>query len=123
MFDLGRSVLSPPYSPYLASNNFHIFLLNKDVLNNKKIYQEKQLKTLVKNFLRSKQAEFYLEESRKHQMEWFKTISYVRLIEINLFLNYAQINYILLKQKVFMIKHSGYDCNQIFKRERNWCFK
>ena len=55
ILDSSWSVLPhPPYSPDLAPSDFHLFSSQQNVLNNKKLFAEDQMKTFEEYFLSSK---------------------------------------------------------------------
>ena len=104
VLDLGWPVLPHPlHSSDLSPSDFYLFTSIQNALNEKKkLSPEDQVKTFVKNLLSSKPVEFTLEESSRYQKNgkrWFKRMA---LIEINSMLNHSLINYMLLKQKLWL---------------------
>lgn len=49
----------PPYSPDLAPSDYHLFRYLKNFLGGKRFDTDEELKTAVKNWLSSQEAEFY----------------------------------------------------------------
>ena len=60
----------PPYSLDLVLSNLHLFRSQQNPLNDKKIPQEEQMKTLVEYFSNSKQTEFHLRGINKMSDKW-----------------------------------------------------
>ena len=73
--DLSKSLLSdPPYSPDVASSDFHFFSFFIKCSVKKFSQKDKAKKTFVENFLSLKPGEFYLRIINKLPNKWQKVI-------------------------------------------------
>ena len=103
ILDFGWSLLlHPPYSLELATSDFRLFLSLQNALNGKRFSQD-HANVFIENILSWKPAEFLLMKNQATWFKrWFKIMANVLLIEIDSFLNYSWMNYILQKRKLFM---------------------
>ena len=104
--DLGWSVLPhPPYLPDLVPSDFHLFLFSTKYSEWQKLFSRSDENICGKLF-QLKINWILLERNQQAiQASWSMAAtsdSKYWLIEINSMLNYLWINYILLKQKLFM---------------------
>ena len=74
--ELGGELLPhPPYSPYLAPSDYHLFRSLSNDLRDRKFIEEKDLKIYFKDFFDSKSHEFYFSGIHKLAMRWQEVVN------------------------------------------------
>ncbi|GFW47755.1 mariner Mos1 transposase [Trichonephila clavipes] len=75
LWELGWEVLMhPPYSPYLAPSDYHLFLALQNFLNGKKLGSREDCENRLLEFLANKDQDFYERGIMKIPLKWQQII-------------------------------------------------